>query len=109
VTEDVVRYEELGEAKKHAAYSGNVIFVNNSRYVTLYHDFPIQPGMSVVYRNPKSNYVQKSAHPLLIEGGVYTVTEVEVQSWMSYVTLAEIAGESFNSVVFTPHDSHNKG
>ena len=66
-------------------------------------DIYTEVGQKVRYSLPKNGYPhhQEKARRLLEFGGVYTLRSVEVQPFSTAIELAEIPGQSFNSVMFS--------
>jgi len=40
------------------------------------------------------------AEKILKVGEIYTIADIEIHDWISYVTLEEVQGKTFNSVMF---------
>lgn len=61
-----------------------------------------EPGDKVVFANPTAGYEgdQVLAKKYLRENEEYTLSNIDVQNWITFVTFAEVPGVEFNSVLF---------
>ena len=61
-------------------------------------EWPLQPGMRVVFSRPEAGYPKSHVEGLVLNE-IYTLKEVRVDRFISYVELEEVPG-SFNSTHF---------
>jgi len=47
------------------------------------------------------DWEQENAKKKLVLNGIYTVENIRIRSWYSYVTLKEVKDEIFNTMLFT--------
>lgn len=65
-----------------------------------------QPGTKVIFLDKNgTDSDRENAERILKVGQIYTVKSINVQSWISYVTLKEVPNRMFNSVMFENTDS----
>ena len=64
-------------------------------------DIYSEPGTKIVFIDKNgTNFDRAEAEKILKVGQIYTVSKIDINSWISYVTLEEVPDRTFNSVMF---------
>ena len=60
-----------------------------------------KPGTKVTFLDKNGNDWQRAAASKIFKvGQIYTIKNIDVHSWVSYVEFEECPGKTFNSVMF---------